>query len=257
MNDNNNNNNNNVKCPICNQFVTISGINAHLDSNCQYNIVQPDGTIKDLVEDRAGTLTMGTNKDFNSNSNSGQHHIHFNSSSISKKKVQPTLFNQLSPSGRKRNVEDNNNTSIYNFSPKNKKMTNFKSSTIHDSTENFNNNNNGYYYNYHSDKKFKLEDMEKKMNASSKFDINKKYDNSSINNNNKTINPMKRESKKQLPLAELVRPTCLEDYFGQEDLMGEESILKTLIQENKVPSIIFWGPPGVGILVFYINYNYK
>ncbi|OUM56887.1 hypothetical protein PIROE2DRAFT_25653, partial [Piromyces sp. E2] len=43
-----------------------------------------------------------------------------------------------------------------------------------------------------------------------------------------------------------VRPKTLDEYFGQEELIGENSILKTLIIENKVPSLIFWGPPGVG-----------
>jgi len=257
---NNSNNNNNVKCSICNQFVIITGINAHLDSNCENNVVQPDGTIKNLMEDRASSFMVSTlSSNSESYSNTGQNFIHLNSSSISKKKILPTLFNQLSPSSRKRNTDDkiitNTNINTNLFSPKNKKMSNFNSSL--NSNIALGNINNGGY-SYQSNKKLKIEYTGIKTRNSPKFDINKKYDNYSGNNSN-TLNPMKRENKKQLPLAELVRPTSLEDFFGQEDLMGEGSILKTLIQENKVPSLIFWGPPGVGILLFiyYLYTNYS
>lgn len=48
------------------------------------------------------------------------------------------------------------------------------------------------------------------------------------------------------PLAEILRPQSLEDYIGQEHLLGEGAILSRAIKENKVPSMILWGPPGVG-----------
>ncbi len=48
------------------------------------------------------------------------------------------------------------------------------------------------------------------------------------------------------PLAEILRPQTLEDYIGQEHLLGEGAILSRAIKENKVPSMILWGPPGVG-----------
>ena len=48
------------------------------------------------------------------------------------------------------------------------------------------------------------------------------------------------------PLAERMRPQTLEDYIGQEHLLGEGKPLRMLIEAGKIPSMIFWGPPGVG-----------
>lgn len=49
-----------------------------------------------------------------------------------------------------------------------------------------------------------------------------------------------------IPLAERLRPKKLDDYIGQKHLIGENGPLRKLIENNNVPSIIFWGPPGVG-----------
>jgi putative ATPase len=48
------------------------------------------------------------------------------------------------------------------------------------------------------------------------------------------------------PLAERMRPQKLDDLIGQEHLTGKGSILRTAIENQKIPSIILWGPPGVG-----------
>src|SRR3954454_21483590 len=48
------------------------------------------------------------------------------------------------------------------------------------------------------------------------------------------------------PLAERLRPSRLEELYGQQHLTGEGSILRTAIEQGKVPSMILWGPPGVG-----------
>src|SRR6195952_1464735 len=48
------------------------------------------------------------------------------------------------------------------------------------------------------------------------------------------------------PLAERMRPDALDDLVGQEHLTGQNSILRTAIEQGKLPSIILWGPPGVG-----------
>jgi putative ATPase len=50
----------------------------------------------------------------------------------------------------------------------------------------------------------------------------------------------------QLPLAERIRPSTLDDLIGQEHLAGKDAILRKLIESGNVPSMIFWGPPGVG-----------
>ncbi len=48
------------------------------------------------------------------------------------------------------------------------------------------------------------------------------------------------------PLAETLRPNSLEEYIGQKHLIGEGKILRNAIENNSIPSMILWGPPGVG-----------
>ncbi|MAZ44087.1 MAG: recombination factor protein RarA [Legionellales bacterium] len=48
------------------------------------------------------------------------------------------------------------------------------------------------------------------------------------------------------PLAELCRPKTFEDWVGQEHILGENGLLKQQLKSTKIPSIIFWGPPGCG-----------
>lgn len=48
------------------------------------------------------------------------------------------------------------------------------------------------------------------------------------------------------PLAELMRPESLDDYIGQEHLTGKNTVLRKAIESGNIPSMIFWGPPGVG-----------
>lgn len=48
------------------------------------------------------------------------------------------------------------------------------------------------------------------------------------------------------PLASRIRPNNLDDFVGQKHLVGENKILRRLIEGDKITSMIFWGPPGVG-----------
>jgi putative ATPase len=48
------------------------------------------------------------------------------------------------------------------------------------------------------------------------------------------------------PLAEILRPQSLDDYIGQQHLVGPGAVLRTLIESGRIPSMIFWGPPGIG-----------
>ncbi len=52
--------------------------------------------------------------------------------------------------------------------------------------------------------------------------------------------------KSLIPLAERLRPQALDSYIGQEHLVGEGAVLRTAIESGRIPSMIFWGPPGVG-----------
>jgi putative ATPase len=49
-----------------------------------------------------------------------------------------------------------------------------------------------------------------------------------------------------MPLADRMRPHKLEDFFGQQQLVGDKSFLRIAIQKDSVPSLILWGPPGSG-----------
>ncbi|WP_395805784.1 replication-associated recombination protein A [Daejeonella sp.] len=57
------------------------------------------------------------------------------------------------------------------------------------------------------------------------------------------------------PLAERMRPETLDDYVGQKHLVGKEAILRVAIESGRLPSLILWGPPGVGktTLAFIIS----
>jgi putative ATPase len=50
----------------------------------------------------------------------------------------------------------------------------------------------------------------------------------------------------QIPLAEKLRPKNLDDYLGQEHLVGKNAILRKSIENGTIPSMILWGPPGTG-----------
>lgn len=48
------------------------------------------------------------------------------------------------------------------------------------------------------------------------------------------------------PLAERIRPKNLDEYVGQKHLVGQGAVLRKVIDSGTIPSMIFWGPPGVG-----------
>jgi len=54
------------------------------------------------------------------------------------------------------------------------------------------------------------------------------------------------KSSKQTPLAERMRPRSLDEFIGQHHLIGSGKIIRQAIEQDKLISMIFWGPPGVG-----------
>lgn len=52
--------------------------------------------------------------------------------------------------------------------------------------------------------------------------------------------------KETAPLASRIRPETLEEFAGQEHLLGQGKMLRQLIEKDQISSMIFWGPPGVG-----------
>uniref|UniRef100_A0A182LUJ1 AAA+ ATPase domain-containing protein n=1 Tax=Anopheles culicifacies TaxID=139723 RepID=A0A182LUJ1_9DIPT len=56
----------------------------------------------------------------------------------------------------------------------------------------------------------------------------------------------KQKELSKLPLAELMRPSKIEDYVGQDAVIGQNAILRKLLDSSNIPSLILWGPPGCG-----------
>jgi len=54
------------------------------------------------------------------------------------------------------------------------------------------------------------------------------------------------EQKLYIPLAEAMRPTNLDEFVGQEDIIGPGTALRQMIETDSITSMIFWGPPGTG-----------
>lgn len=50
----------------------------------------------------------------------------------------------------------------------------------------------------------------------------------------------------QIPLAERMRPQTIDEIVGQQHILGEGTVLRNALQQGRIHSIIFWGPPGVG-----------
>ena len=59
-------------------------------------------------------------------------------------------------------------------------------------------------------------------------------------------NPQSTNAKFSQPLAERMRPTSLDEFVGQKHLVEKGAILRKIIESGNIPSMIFWGPPGVG-----------
>lgn len=58
--------------------------------------------------------------------------------------------------------------------------------------------------------------------------------------------PAIEEVDARAPLAERMRPRTLEEFAGQEHLIGEGRLLRRMIEEDRLTSLVFWGPPGTG-----------
>lgn len=55
-----------------------------------------------------------------------------------------------------------------------------------------------------------------------------------------------QKNRLHTPLADRMRPANLEEYEGQHAVIGEGKYLRTLLMKGEIPSLLFWGPPGVG-----------
>jgi putative ATPase len=57
---------------------------------------------------------------------------------------------------------------------------------------------------------------------------------------------IKDELRRTAPLADRMRPEKLDDFMGQADIVGQGKLLRSAIERDEIPSMIFWGPPGCG-----------
>lgn len=57
---------------------------------------------------------------------------------------------------------------------------------------------------------------------------------------------LEKDLKREAPLADRMRPEKLEDFVGQEEIIGQGKLLRKAIENDEIFSIIFWGPPGSG-----------
>ena len=62
----------------------------------------------------------------------------------------------------------------------------------------------------------------------------------------RTNNLFTANSRSVAPLADRLRPQTFDDYLGQEQIVGPKSLLRQAIGQDRLPSMIFWGPPGCG-----------
>ena len=71
------------------------------------------------------------------------------------------------------------------------------------------------------------------------------------------IPPAVSLDKMSAPLAEQVRPKDLASFVGQDKVVGQNSILRSLLKEGEVTSMILWGPPGCGKVNYFIGSYFK
>lgn len=76
--------------------------------------------------------------------------------------------------------------------------------------------------------------------------VSKKYKASPVKNMSNINQHKITTNKEYVPLAEKMRPVCLDDYVGQEQVIGSNTVLQQLLTKGCIPSMVFWGPPGCG-----------
>ncbi|CAG8456978.1 5843_t:CDS:10 [Paraglomus occultum] len=106
-------------------------------------------------------------------------------------------------------------------------------------------------FNFFTLKTLKRKNASESLGEGNIIEINEK----SNKKNSESKNVLVTKSPKRLkqdklgaltPLAARVRPTTLDDFIGQEQLIGPQGILRTLMEQDKIPSMILWAPCGCG-----------
>lgn len=206
-----------VECPICGRSFPASSVNEHV--NKCLNAHESSST----SGERAGTKTR---KSCNSSA-SGRSSSTDESSSIFGKRPGTegnTLLMASPPSGTQKRSLSNSS----NLAGKSRNTPPFKKL-----------------------KSNELANSSKKTDNFNGPSISGTKDTASFQNFNSSFPgkqvAQKSKTKSQFtPLAERMRPKTLAEYVGQSKVLGSNSLLRTLLEAEEIPSMILWGPPGCG-----------
>ncbi|XP_030755186.1 ATPase WRNIP1-like [Sitophilus oryzae] len=85
-------------------------------------------------------------------------------------------------------------------------------------------------------------------NTSEKLDNKEPEHSSNSSSSSKVQDTLKKKYDKsfKVPLAMQVRPKTLDDFFGQDHILGKGTVLRCLLDKGDIPNMILWGPPGCG-----------
>ncbi|KAJ8934643.1 hypothetical protein NQ314_013242 [Rhamnusium bicolor] len=64
--------------------------------------------------------------------------------------------------------------------------------------------------------------------------------------NSSMVAPLFQNKPSTIPLAKQVQPKTLDDFFGQNQVLGKNTVLRSLLEKGEIPNMILWGPPGCG-----------
>lgn len=206
-----------VTCPICNKRMTNGQVNMHLDNGCESSMSSPLQPVQQLP-----------------------------SSSPPLKRSQPSSQREISSAITKNPL----------FQPAVKAMSTRlppPASSFFNSTKKSSNQTSGVKRAFGS---IGSDNEDESEVADINQDL-KVFKTGLVNNSKHTIstnnNAPRRQNRRNnaiKPMAELIRPNNLEEYIGQQDLVGPQGILRAFIERDTCPSIILWGPSGVRIFFY-------
>lgn len=206
---------NNVDCPICGVSFPVCAVNEHA------NKCLTSKETASSADEIAGMKNLERNP-------SSTHSLSAKAADLFGKRPGNTLSMTSPPSGARKRSLSNNSLNSPHLAGKSNKNTSFKrlkSNEGKDISEMTRNSLNGPI---HSGTK----EAVSFHRSSSSFSQKKVGD--------------KSKTSQFMPLAELMRPKTLEGYVGQSKVLGSSSLLRTLLEAEEIPSMIFWGPPGCG-----------
>lgn len=202
-----------MQCPICGQWVVASKINAHIDANCPEpsSSVQKQSTHMEIDDDFPKLEITVKDGD---------------------KKVEAKTGGNMPAS--KTTIPKNSSSASVRiaplFTPKSQQQQQQQSKPASSSLES------------------RPMPTFGGIKRSQPFDPSSSASTSSASTSEPSQVKRKRADAalESMPLAARVRPISLTDFVGQEELLGPDGLLKKLIDNDRIPSMLLWGPPGCG-----------